>query len=465
MTTHGFLTTRGADILDPAGDRVTLRGTALGGWMLMENFITGFPSSESAMREAVREAVGPEAYGAFFDRLHTAFFDEADAAFLELQGLNALRIPVHYQWFEDDDAPFQLKESGFRALDRAVHLCARHRLYAIIDLHAAPGCQNQGWHSDNNTHKAVFWRQPHFQDRVVHLWEHLAARYKDNPWVGGYNLLNEPADPTRRAVGPFTGRLAHAVRAADPNHILFLDGNTYSTEFDVFGDVADDNFVYSSHDYAASGFSYGGPYPGFTLGEWVDKDYIEAKFLDRSAFARSTGTPIWVGEFGPVYTGDPERDEQRIQTLRDQLEIYRRHGAHWSLWTYKDVGLQGLVSVRPDSPYRQRFSGFLAKKKRLSADSWGGDGEGDVAATAPYREMFKREFPDFDPYPWGQWNYIKTLILNIGVAEALLGEYADLFRGLSPAQLESLADSFALASCEPRAALLDELRRDAEAAG
>ena len=42
----------------------------------------------------------------------------------------------------------------------------------------------------------MFWQHKHFQDRAVWLWENLADRYKDNPWVAGYNLLNEPSDPS-----------------------------------------------------------------------------------------------------------------------------------------------------------------------------------------------------------------------------------------------------------------------------
>ena len=40
------------------GTPVRLRGAGLGGWMNMENFITGYPSSESTMHSAVREG-GP----------------------------------------------------------------------------------------------------------------------------------------------------------------------------------------------------------------------------------------------------------------------------------------------------------------------------------------------------------------------------------------------------------------------
>ena len=40
--------------------------------------------------------------------------------------------------------------------------------------------------------------------------------------------------------------------------MLFLDGNTYSTEFDIF-DGTLENTVYACHDYAAAGSSPAAP--------------------------------------------------------------------------------------------------------------------------------------------------------------------------------------------------------------
>ena len=128
--------------------------------------------------------------------------------FSSRSGLNLLRLPFNYRHFEDDMEPMVLRESGFKHLDRVIKICADHQIYTILDLHAAPGCQNQDWHSDNPTHVALFWQHKHFQDRTVWLWEVLAEHYKDNPWVAGYNLLNEPSDPSGMVVGSFyEGRL------------------------------------------------------------------------------------------------------------------------------------------------------------------------------------------------------------------------------------------------------------------
>jgi len=65
--------------------------------------------------------------------------------------------------------------------------------------------------------------------------------------------VNEPADTEGTTIGPFYRRLAAAIRAVDPEHILFLDGNRYSTQFDQLGDPLP-NAVYTAHDYALPGF-------------------------------------------------------------------------------------------------------------------------------------------------------------------------------------------------------------------
>ena len=59
-----------------------LKGIGLGGWMNMENFITGFPATESLQRAALRRTLGDEAYARFFERFLDVFYADAEAAFL-----------------------------------------------------------------------------------------------------------------------------------------------------------------------------------------------------------------------------------------------------------------------------------------------------------------------------------------------------------------------------------------------
>jgi len=433
------LVVSGDHIVNQKGKTVCLRGFGLGGMLHMENFIDGYPANEETMREGLLEVLGEEKYNLFFDHFLRSYFTEPDAEYIHSLGLNLVRIPVNYHLFEDDMNPRVIKEGAFEHLDRVIDLCAKHRIYTIIDLHALPGYQNQHWHSDNPTHRALFWKHKDFQDRVVHLWEVIAERYKDQPWIAGYDLINEPADPTGKKVFPYYRRLRDAIRKVDPDHILFIEGDRYAKDFSSFTEVWD-NVVYTNHDYAAPGF--GGDYPGHVRGRYVNRDTIEQDFLGKSTFMLNHHVPIWVGEFGPLYTGIPEEDEMRYQVLKDQLAYFDKYKVSWCIWLYKDMGLHAIMHQNENTPYMKLVSAFLARKDSLGADAWGSTDKNIRQVIAPLEEMFNKEFSEYNPYPSGQEREIRQLVRHILISEALVPEYCNLFRDLSDDELISLAQSF-----------------------
>jgi aryl-phospho-beta-D-glucosidase BglC (GH1 family) len=447
-----LLNVKGDKLVDSKGQTVRLRGFGLGGMLHMENFIDGYPGNEEAFREILLKAMGPKKYDLFFDAFYENYFTEGDAHYIASLGLNLVRIPINYRLFEDDTNPRVIKQDGFRYLDRVIRLCAAQGIYTIIDLHALPGYQNQHWHSDNPTHKALLWKHKDFQDRTVVLWEAIASHYRDEPWVAGYDLINEPADPTGERVVPFFHRLMDAIRKVDPVHILFVEGNTYARDFDGF-DPTWKNVVYTNHDYAGPGFVSGGPYPGVTGERYYDRKTVEADFLEKSRFMIDNGLPIWVGEFGPVYTGDAQKDEMRYQLLKDQLAIYDKHGVSWCIWLYRDLGLQALVYQPESTAWMQRIKPMLDKKQRLGADAWGSLETGIHEVMDPIDAMLTREFPDYDPYPNGAKREARLLVRHILIAEALLSEFGKAFEGLSDDQVVELARSFNLDKAERRTRL------------
>ena len=444
----------GNQIINKKGDTVYLRGFGLGGMLHMENFIDGYPANEETMREGLLEVLGEEKYNLFFDNFLKSYFTEPDAEYIHSLGLNLVRIPINYHLFEDDMNPRVIKEGAFEHLDRVIELCASHQIYTVIDLHALPGFQNQHWHSDNPTHVALFWKHKDFQDRALHLWEVIAKRYQDQPWVAGYDLINEPADPGNEKVFPYYKRLYDAIRKIDPDHILFIEGNRYARDFSMFTEVWD-NVVYTNHDYAAPGFS--GDYPGYVGRRYVNRDTLEKDFVEKSTFMLSHNVPIWVGEFGPVYTGNPEQDEMRFQVLKDQLAYYNKYKVSWCIWLYKDLGLQAIMYQNENTPYMQLISSFLSRKDSLGADSWGSTDKNIRQVIAPIEELFKKEFPGYNPYPAGQQRHIRLLVRNILIAEALVPEYCNLFRDLSEEELIALAQSFRFENYVKRERLEDIL--------
>lgn len=438
---ENWLHVSGDQIVNQKGDTVLLRGFGLGGMLHMENFIDGYTANEEAMREGLRNVLGEKKYNLYFDTFYKNYFTEPDAAYIQSLGLNMVRIPVNYRLFEDDMNPGVIKEEAFAYLDTVIELCARHHIYTIIDMHVFPGAQNQHWHSDNPTHVASFWIHKDFQDRGVHLWEVIAGRYKNNPWVAGYDLMNEPADPTGEKVFPYYKRLRDAIRKIDPDHILFLEGDNYATVFDKFTEIWD-NVVYTNHDYATPGFIFGGDYPGITSDHYYDKDTLERDFLEKSEFMFSKKVPLWVGEFGPVYTGDPQKDEMRYQVLKDQLAYYDKYKVSWCIWLYKDMGLQAIMHQNANTPYMKLVASFLARKDSLGADAWGATDKNIRQAIQPLEDLIKKEFPNYDPYPNGSMREIALLVRHILISEALLPEYCNLFKDLTDEQVVALAQSF-----------------------
>jgi aryl-phospho-beta-D-glucosidase BglC (GH1 family) len=436
-----WLKVSGDKIVNQKGDTVCLRGFGLGGMLHMENFIDGYAGNEETMREGLKEVLGEEKYNLYFDQFVRNYFTEPDAEYVHSLGLNLIRIPINYHLFEDDMNPRVIKKDAFEYLDKVIELCAKYKIYTIIDLHALPGFQNHHWHSDNPTHKALFWQHKDFQDRALLLWEVIAKRYKNQPWVAGYDLINEPSNSDGEKVFTYYKRLRNAIRKIDPKHILFLEGNTYATDFKMFTEVWD-NVVYTNHDYAVPGFIQGGDYPGITDGRFINRDSLEHDFLNKSEFMFSKHVPLWVGEFGPVYTGNPVKDEMRYQILKDQLAYYKKYNVSWCIWLYKDLGLQAVIHQKENTPYMKLVSPFLVKKNLLGADEWGSTDKNIRQVMVPIEDLFKKEFGSYNPYPFGPQSQINLLVRHILISEALVPEYCNLFRNLTKEELIALAQSF-----------------------
>ncbi|KII90335.1 glycoside hydrolase family 5 protein [Plicaturopsis crispa FD-325 SS-3] len=459
-----FLKVAGTKVVDEGGNEVILRGAGLGGWMNMENFISGYPGCEFQIREALADVVGPAKSEFFFDKFLEYFFTDADAKFFKSLGLNCIRLPFNYRHFEDDMNPRVLKPEGFKHLDRVIDLCAKHGIYTILDLHTAPGGQNTDWHSDHGTHIAAFWLHKDHQDRTIWLWQELSKHYAGNAWIAGYNPLNEPTDSAHTRVVAFYDRVYDAIRAIDPDHAIFFDGNTFASDFSHFGDVHKKwtNTAYSIHDYSVFGFPKS---PELYVGSDEQKHRLRRSYEKKREWMDQRGLCVWNGEWGPVYAreqyeGDQTKEinEHRYKVLEDQLDIYNKDRLSWTIWLYKDIGFQGMVYIPTDAAYMTLFKDFLAKKHRLAIDAWGADDSKVRHVYQPLVDHITEEVPEkfqnLYPFPvWKLADRVGRLARNILLSEFLIREWAEHFRGKEEAELDKIAQSFKFENCVHREGL------------
>ena len=110
---------------------------------------------------------------------------------------------------------------GWALLDRVLGWARAAGLYAIVDLHAAPGGQTGINHDDGPGYPLMFY-VPRDRDLTVKLWQAIAQRYAGDPTILGYDLLNEPIAPyhdiatLNPRLEPFYKRVTAAIRAVDP---------------------------------------------------------------------------------------------------------------------------------------------------------------------------------------------------------------------------------------------------------
>jgi len=118
-----------------------------------------------------------------------------------------------------------------------------------------------------------------------------------------------------------------------------------------------------------------------------------------------------------------------------------------------------VVHAAADSAYLQRIEPVLEKKARLGVDVWGGVDTGVRHILDPIEATVAEEFPDFDPLPFGQQQWIHVLVRHILLAEPMVDDFARCFAGISADEARALADCFAFERCVVRSRLTEVLEK------
>ena len=316
---NGILRCEGTNIVDQDDKRFFPVGFGVGGALYPEGYmwqVFGGPEltekgceSPTYMYNAIVDLVGKEAADQFWNTYKKNWLTEQDIENMARWGANHIRLPLTYKTLMKDD---EFIEEGFEEVERIVSWCRKNNLYVVLDLHAAPGGQNP-WHFCDSDGTARLWEEPDkYWPLTIKLWKEIAGRYADDPMILGYDLLNEvelPGGHTNSELRNLYVLIARAIREVDKNHIIFIEGDKFATDFTGL-EPFDSNMAYSFHLY-----KYNGPSP--------TKEDIQ-KYLE---LRERWQIPLWNGE-----TGD-----NNAKWWTDNIRLHRRHNIGICMWTHKKI--------------------------------------------------------------------------------------------------------------------------------
>ena len=346
------LKAEGKKIIDQNGNEVLLRGMGLGGWMLMEGYMmqsSDVADTQHEFRQRLEDLMGVDNTNVFFDKWLENHVTKADIDSLSSWGFNSVRLPMHYNLFtlpieeESIEGENTWLTKGFTIIDELLQWCEENEVYLILDLHAAPGGQGANAAiSDYNPDLPSLWESELNKNKTIALWKKLAERYKDEEWIGGYDLLNEvnwEMENDNEELLNLYKDITTEIRAVDNNHIIFIEGNGFANDFNGLTPPWDDNMVYSFHKYWSENTT--------ESIQWV---------LD---IREENNVPLWMGEAG----------ENSNVWFTDAIELFETNDIGWSWWPMKRIEtIVGPYSIDFTDGYKKILSYWRGEIEKPSSD-------------------------------------------------------------------------------------------------
>jgi endoglucanase len=341
---QGFLRADGKKIVDQNGKNVLLRGMGLGGWMLQEGYMlhVNKDSRQYRIRERLEELMGPAETKEFYDTWLANNTRKIDIDSMRRWGFNSVRLPMHYNLYtlpiEKEPVAGQNTwiDKGFKMTDDLLAWCKANHMYLILDLHAAPGGQGNDLNiSDRNTDNPSLWDSEANKQKMIALWRKLADRYKNEPNIAAYDIINEPNwgfdDPANdknglkeKTNGPLRKLMVDitaAIREVDKKHIIIIEGNGWGNNYNGILPPWDKNMVLSFHKY----WNYN------------DQKSIEHIIKTRDQY----NVPVWLGETG----------ENSNVWLTEAIRLLEKNNIGWALWPLKKMGNNNPIEIPSNLNY------------------------------------------------------------------------------------------------------------------
>ena len=310
-----FVSVQGKYLLTPNGKSFFMKGTNLGNWLVPEGYMFRFEktSSPRMIQQLITELIGPDEAKLFWKKYLNNYIQKEDIRFLRSLGMNSIRIPFHYKLFTDEEyLGGRGEKRGFALLDNVIGWCREEGLYVLLDMHCAPGGQT-GDNIDDSWGFPFLFDSEASRALTINIWKKIATHYANEPIVIGYDLLNEPiahyfdSSHFNPLLEPFYKQITAAIRTVDKNHLIFLGGAQWNSNFRPFGKPFDNKLVYTFHKY----------WTPPTLD--VIKDYID--------FSNRFNVPLYCGETG-------ENNDEWVMAFRKLLDEQQ---IGWHFWPYKKM--------------------------------------------------------------------------------------------------------------------------------
>lgn len=316
---------QGVNLIRPDGEKLFIVGTNLGNWLNPEGYMFGLKRTNSAwmIDEMLCEMVGPDFTAKFWQGFKDNYITRSDIEFIARTGANTIRLPFNYKLFTDEDyMGLTAKQDGFARIDSVIDWCRDNGLYLVLDMHDCPGGQT-GDNIDNGHGYPWLFESEYSQQLFCKVWQDIANRYKNEPVILGYELMNEPIAPffdnkedLNAKLEPLYKRAVSAIRKVDTNHIILLGGAQWNSIFTMFQDwTFDHNIMYTCH-------RYGGDATTEAIRSFID-------------FRDKTGLPMYMGEIGH------NTDEWQA----DFVKVMRENNIGYTFWPYKKLDGSCMMAI------------------------------------------------------------------------------------------------------------------------
>ena len=289
--------------------------------------------------------------------------DEMDATLMQQAGFDVVRLGI--DWAQLEPARGRIDQAYLDRVAGAVSILNRHGLYVIFDMHfrlgwsprfgysGAPGWATIGvpnwnplpqysWSPSLSpaaiTSDAYFWLSSDWKQDFYRSWQAVAARFKGNAGVAGYDIFNEahplPIPPRifdKYYLWPMFKDAIEAIGAVDPNHLFLVEGILLLTMNTVVVHLKAPNLVYGTHLYEGSLI------PPFWDG---DPAFLRQRFQQRVKEAAEVPAPLWIGELGYDLT-----QKGALSYADAALDEMDQLGIGWAWWQWRENRYWGIVDA------------------------------------------------------------------------------------------------------------------------